>query len=131
QAGLACFETRLTALLSMTEVLMALRTDVILRSPQSGRLEGRISANPAATAETGSAAALGPLPEWDLADLYSGRDSPELTADLATLAADATAFGERYQGKLADLAGAQLGAGVAEYERLQEVSGRIMSYAEL
>ena len=27
--------------------------------------------------------ALGPLPEWDLADLYPGRDSPELRRDLA------------------------------------------------
>ena len=33
--------------------------------------------------------ALGPLPEWDLADLYPGRDSPELRRDLAALASDA------------------------------------------
>src|SRR5438270_177639 len=112
---------------------MALKKNVILRSPQSGRLEGRIPDHSAeaASASAPSGAQLGTLPEWDLADLYPGRDSPELQRDLTALAADATAFRERHQGKLADLSGAELGAAVAEYERLQEVSGRIMSYAEL
>ncbi|HLY47299.1 MAG TPA: M3 family oligoendopeptidase [Stellaceae bacterium] len=75
--------------------------------------------------------ALGALPEWDLADLYPGRDSPELARDLTRLAADATAFAERYQGRLALLSGAELGAAVARYEALQEVAGRVISYAEL
>src|SRR6266850_8399007 len=74
---------------------------------------------------------LGPLPEWDLADLYPGRESPELTRDLAGLGTQAAAFRGRHQGRLGDLSGAALGAAVAEYERLQEVAGRIMSYAEL
>ncbi len=81
----------------------------------------------ASAAET----ALGALPEWDLADLYPGRDSPELAGDLAALAADAAAFQAQYQGRLGELLGAELGAAVAAYERLQEVAGRIMSYAEL
>src|SRR5579864_6729716 len=74
---------------------------------------------------------LGPLPEWDLADLYPGQDSPELTRDLARLATQAAEFRARHQGRLGDLSGAELGAAVAGYERLQEVAGRIMSYAEL
>ncbi len=74
---------------------------------------------------------LGPLPEWDLADLYPGPDSPELTGDLASLVTGAAAFRVRYQGRLGELSGAGLGAAVAEYERLQETAGRIMSYAEL
>jgi oligoendopeptidase F len=85
-----------------------------------------------AMAEAGAQqAALGSLPEWDLADLYPGRDSPQLAADLAALAADATAFQASVQGRLAAMAGAELAAAVAQYERLQEVAGRIMSYAEL
>ncbi len=74
---------------------------------------------------------LGPLPEWDLADLYPGRDSPELTRDLAELGTQAAVFRARHQGRLGELSGAELGAAVAEYERLQETAGRIMSYAEL
>src|SRR6266545_1525513 len=88
-----------------------------------------------AVAETATAMAgearLGPLPEWDLTDLYPGRDSPELARDLAELAAQATTFRARYEGRLAALTGAELGAAVAQYEKQQEVAGRIMSYAEL
>jgi oligoendopeptidase F len=73
----------------------------------------------------------GDLPQWDLSDLYPGRNSAALTLDLARLAGDAEAFRERYQGRLADLSGAALGAAIGTYERLQEESGRIMSYAEL
>jgi oligoendopeptidase F len=73
----------------------------------------------------------GRLPEWDLADLYPGRDSPELARDLTEIAAAAVAFRARYQGRLGELPGAALGEAVAEYERLQETAGRIVSYAEL
>jgi oligoendopeptidase F len=75
--------------------------------------------------------ALGRLPEWDLADLYPGRDSEELMRDLESLAAEAEAFRARFEGRLADLSGAELGAAVAEYERHQEIAGRVMSYASL
>jgi len=75
--------------------------------------------------------ALADLPEWDLSDLYSGRDSEALKRDLVQLASDAEAFRERYQGHLADLSGAALGAAIETYERLQEQSGRIISYASL
>src|SRR6201993_2495979 len=76
-------------------------------------------------------AALGELPQWDLSDLYPAPDSEALRHDLAQLADDAEAFRERYQGRLANLSGAALGAAVETYERLQEASGRIMSYALL
>src|SRR5258708_15568032 len=71
------------------------------------------------------------LPEWDLADLYPGRDSPELNADLVAATAAARSFAERYQGRLGDLPGAALGAAIADYERQQERLGRILSYAQL
>src|SRR5205085_2411821 len=84
------------------------------------------------TAEAASFGAdLGPLPEWDLSDLYPGRDSPELARDLSQLAADAASFRAKYEGRLAQLSGAELGEVVSAYERMQEISGRIMSYAEL
>jgi oligoendopeptidase F len=71
------------------------------------------------------------LPVWDLSDLYPGRDSESLKRDLSWLAYNAAAFRERYQGHLADLSGAALGAAIETYERLQEQSGRIVSYASL
>ena len=87
-----------------------------------------------AVAETAAGqkkAALGTLPEWNFSDLYPGPDSPALTGDLARLADDAAAFHQRYEGKLADLSGAALGAAVEAYEGMQELSGRILSYASL
>jgi oligoendopeptidase F len=91
----------------------------------------RVEAAAEAAAATDRKAALGPLPEWDLGDLYPGRESPELARDLARLADDAEAFRRRCEGRLAELSGAALGAAVAEYERLQELVGRIISYASL
>jgi oligoendopeptidase F len=88
----------------------------------------RAAAEPAVVRQS---VVLGDLPEWDLSDLYPGRDSAALTQDLTRLAGDAEAFRERYQRRLADLSGAALGAAVATYERLQEESGRVMSYASL
>jgi oligoendopeptidase F len=76
-------------------------------------------------------AELGPLPVWDLADLYPAPDSPDLKRDLEATERAAEAFRQRHQGKLATLSGAALGQAVAEYERLQETLGRIMSYASL
>ena len=44
------------------------------------------------------ATALGSLPEWDLDDLYPGRDAPELEADLKGATKDAEAFAKDYEG---------------------------------
>jgi oligoendopeptidase F len=90
----------------------------------------RLRAVAAATAG-GDKASLGKLPEWDLADLYPGRDSPALMQDLTQLAADAETFRARYEGHLGELTGAELGAAVATYEQLEEQSGRIISFASL
>ncbi len=74
---------------------------------------------------------LGPLPEWDLTDLYPGLDSEALKRDLTELAENADAFRAGYQGRLAKLSGAELGAAVETYDRLQEKIARITSYASL
>src|SRR2546423_1361191 len=63
--------------------------------------------------------------------LATARDGGALGRDLTELAAEAEAFRDRYQGRLAGLSGAELGAAVAAYERLQEKTGRVMSYASL
>jgi oligoendopeptidase F len=84
-----------------------------------------------ATETRGEETNLGELPEWDLRDLYPGPDSPELEGDLSRAAERARDFRARHEGKLAGLAGAELAAAVGDYEAMQEVLGRIMSYAQL
>ncbi|HYD29285.1 MAG TPA: M3 family oligoendopeptidase [Azospirillaceae bacterium] len=74
---------------------------------------------------------LGPLPEWDLSDLYPGPDSQELKADLDRAEGAAKSFHQRYQGKLAALDGVALGRAIAEFEVVDEVLSRAMSYAQL
>jgi len=88
-----------------------------------------MSQSAAARAETAND--LGPLPEWDLADLYPGRDSPELQRDLAAAEKQAADFQAAHAGKLAGYAAPQLAAAIAQYERLDETLTRIMSYADL
>ena len=71
------------------------------------------------------------LPEWDLADLFPGPDSPELAAALDRSERDAQAFAAQYAGKLGALSGAALAGAIADFERIEEVMGRVMSYAQL
>ncbi|MGN6536672.1 MAG: M3 family oligoendopeptidase, partial [Mesorhizobium sp.] len=89
----------------------------------------------AAAAATRGAAELGNLPEWNLGDLYSGMDAPELKRDLAKAAADAIAFENRWKGTLAAEAerGAEgrLGEALKAYEGMEDLIGRIVSYAGL
>ena len=77
------------------------------------------------------ASTLGPLPQWDLADLYPSPDGPELAGDLERSADKAKSFRASLEGKVAGLSGADLAAAIAEYEAIEEVLGRIMSYAHL
>ena len=71
------------------------------------------------------------LPAWDLSDLYPGPDSPAVQADLAAAEQHASRFATAYQGRLASLSGAELAAAIAEYERIEEGLGRLLSYAQL
>jgi oligoendopeptidase F len=88
------------------------------------------------SAEARAAGPGGSLPEWNLADLYPAIDSPALAEDLAAAERDAARFAADYRGRLKELAedaaaGEKLGEAVARYEALQEILGRIMSYAGL
>ncbi|KQZ86967.1 oligoendopeptidase F [Mesorhizobium sp. Root157] len=89
-----------------------------------------------AAASAGQArSGLGDLPEWNLSDLYTGMDAPELKHDLDKAAADALAFEARWKGTLAIEASregaGELGQAMREYEALEELVGRIVSYAGL
>ncbi len=96
------------------------------------------SAKPAARkpARPSAAKALGALPEWNLADLYPAYDATEVKRDLERADADAVAFEEAYKGKLAALAagadaGAKLAEAVKRYEALDDLLGRLISFASL
>ncbi|MFO1117785.1 MAG: M3 family oligoendopeptidase [Beijerinckiaceae bacterium] len=90
----------------------------------------------AATKSSEKPADLGVLPEWNLADLYPGLDSPEFAADLKRAEGECRAFADKWRGKLGAAAkGAsaskKLADAVKGYEALQDLLGRIMAYAGL
>jgi oligoendopeptidase F len=83
-----------------------------------------------------STAALGVLPEWNLADLYLGMDDPQVARDLDRADAESAAFEQDYKGKLAALAdgpkaGSALAGAIKRYEALDDLLGRLISYAGL
>jgi oligoendopeptidase F len=81
-------------------------------------------------------AELGPLPEWNLSHLYPGTDSEEFRRDLAEAEAECKAFASAYRGRLDAMARGErpaetLGEAVKRYEVLEDLLGRLMSYAGL
>ena len=74
---------------------------------------------------------LGSLPEWDLSDLYTDPDAPALKSDLAWLEKECQSFAADYEGKLAALGAEALLTCVQRQEKINAISGRIMSYAGL
>ncbi len=90
----------------------------------------------AAQQPSSASADLGALPQWRLEDLYPGMDSPSFAADLRRAQEEAKLFSEAWRGKLAAIAdaksgGERLGEAVRAYEALQDLIGRVMSYASL
>jgi oligoendopeptidase F len=82
-----------------------------------------------ASAPTGGATEA--LPAWDLCDLYPAPDDPAVEADFAAADRAARAFAEANAGKLTGMGAAALAEAIAEYERIEERLGRLMSYAQL
>jgi oligoendopeptidase F len=79
---------------------------------------------------------LGALPEWNLADLYPAMDAPEVERDLDRADAECIAFEETYKGKLVAMAlgpkaGPELAAAIKRYETIEDLLGRLISYAGL
>ncbi|WP_237154421.1 M3 family oligoendopeptidase [Oryzibacter oryziterrae] len=90
----------------------------------------------ASPAEPAAAVAGENLPEWDLSALYASQDAPEIAADIEQAAKLAEAFSADCKGRLAAIVGsANGGAALADivrrYEALQDLMGRLMSYAGL
>ncbi|MEP2945565.1 MAG: M3 family oligoendopeptidase [Lentilitoribacter sp.] len=78
---------------------------------------------------------LGDLPSWNLDDLYKGKDSDAFEKDQAWTKSASEQFEARWKGNLGDATHKSgdngLGAAIREYEQIEEVMGRMASYAGL
>ena len=79
---------------------------------------------------------LGALPEWNLADLYPSMDAPTVRADLDKGETECIAFEKDYKSRLSAIAsgpdaGKTLAEAVRRYEAIEDVLGRLISYAGL
>ncbi|MBM1815355.1 M3 family oligoendopeptidase [Pseudosulfitobacter pseudonitzschiae] len=74
---------------------------------------------------------LGDLPEWNLDDLYTGEDAPELKRDLDWLEEACASFAHDFENNLAGLDAEGLLDCILRQEKINQVAGRIMSYAGL
>src|SRR5262249_20629856 len=79
---------------------------------------------------------LGELPEWNLGDLYASIDDPKIKRDLDRADEYSKAFEDDFKGKLAALVaqpdgGLALAQAVVRYEQLDDLLGRLISFAGL
>jgi oligoendopeptidase F len=120
---------------------MTSRSSSALRKPPSRR-KSNIQKSPAQKVakkipgKNASKDKAGKLPEWNLADLYSGIGAPEIARDLDRLDAECVAFETDYKGKLAaeiatEGAGKWLAEAIKRYETIDDLAGRLGSYAGL
>jgi oligoendopeptidase F len=71
------------------------------------------------------------LPEWDLGDFYPSLNAPGIGEDFSRLGELCAAFAKNYDGKVAGLSGGQFAKAISEYEIIQELSGKLGSFASL
>jgi len=97
---------------------------------QGGTMQGPQAA---AGGAPGVSPNLGPMPVWNLADLYPDPKSRAVQDDLAKAAAEVQRIKQRYQGQLVALGrdGAALAEAIVAYESLSDTIGRLASYAGL
>ena len=74
---------------------------------------------------------LGDLPNWDLTDLYSGINDPKLEADLSECGVRSAAFEKTWKSNLIGIDAKSLKQAIVEYEAIDEILSRIMSFAGL
>ena len=72
-----------------------------------------------------------PAPAWDLSDFYATMQSPEIEADRKRLAKRAKDFREHYENQVSTLNATALAQAIGEYETLEDLGGKLMSYAYL
>lgn len=68
---------------------------------------------------------------WDLSDLYSGPDDPQIQADIAEALEAAKVYRKKYYGKIASLDAKGLLEAVTEQERITSLVAKALIYAQL
>ena len=71
------------------------------------------------------------LPSWDLKDLYSGIDAPEIKKDIKKVALLTKKFRANYRGKISNLKETAFVKLFCDLEDLERKSGRLLSFAQL
>ncbi|MDE3016161.1 MAG: M3 family oligoendopeptidase [Pseudomonadota bacterium] len=71
------------------------------------------------------------LPEWNLRDLYEEPDGLSVVRDFQRLEKLCGDFKKAYDGKVAALPAEALAGAIADYETIQELIGKLGSYAQL
>lgn len=71
------------------------------------------------------------LPVWDLSDLFPASNSPEIATAIDDAMTRSEVFAASYSGKVAGLGGDCLAEALVEYEAIDEILSRILSYAQL
>jgi oligoendopeptidase F len=113
---------------------MAARSSSALRKSSTAKSSAK--SKPAAKPKAKAAPKATKLPEWNLADLYPSIDAPEIARDLDKLDADCVAFETSYKGRIAEevakpSGGEWLAGAVKSYEAIDDLAGRLVSYAGL
>lgn len=71
------------------------------------------------------------LPQWDLSDLYPSQDSHEVKSDISLLENATKDFKNNFYHKIAQASADLLLKSIQEYEKISQISGRLMSFAYL
>jgi len=114
------------------------RTAKTSRKPAPAKAGRKSAPSKAKAAKTAKPKAAKParLPEWNLTDLYPAIDAPEVAADLDRIDAACAAFEADFKGRLAtetakDGGALWLAGAVKRYEAIEDLAGRLGSYAGL
>jgi oligoendopeptidase F len=68
---------------------------------------------------------------WNLGDLYSGVDDPQLDRDLSESTKKAEDFASSYRGRIGQLEPGELAGAIEQYERILELSGKAGTFTYL
>ena len=71
------------------------------------------------------------LPAWDLSDMYTAIDDPQIAADMESYRKTAASFARKYKGRLAGLSAEEFARALEIYNKLSEMAGLLGGFAYL